>query len=137
MNLDIIRSELIRDEGMKLFPYRDTVGKLTIGVGRNLDDVGITQMEAAHLLDGDIQRTAEGLDKALGWWREIDEVRQRVLLNMAFNMGIAGLMGFKNTLAFIHEGKYQEAADGMLNSKWAKQVGQRAIRLAAMMRNGQ
>lgn len=137
MNLDTMRTELIRDEGMKLKPYRDTVGKLSIGVGRNLDDVGISQIEAAHMLDGDIQRTAASLDAELPWWRTLDEVRQRVVLNMAFNMGISGLMGFKNTLASMQAGKYDDAAAGMLASLWAKQVGQRAQRLAVMMQQGE
>lgn len=136
MNHDTMRAELIRDEGVKLKPYRDTVGKLTIGVGRNLDDVGISEAEAAHLLDGDIERTARALDKALPWWRNLDDVRQRVVLNMAFNMGINSLRRFKNTLAAIQAGKYEDAATGMLASKWAQQVGQRAQRLASMMRKG-
>lgn len=136
MNHDTMRAELIRDEGVKLKPYRDTVGKLTIGVGRNLDDVGISEAEAANLLDGDIERTARALDKALPWWRNLDDVRQRVVLNMAFNMGINSLRRFKNTLAAIQAGKYEDAATGMLASKWAQQVGQRAQRLASMMRKG-
>lgn len=128
-----MRSELIRDEAMRLKPYRDSVGKLTIGVGRNLDDVGISQVEAAQMLDSDIRRTADALDKALPWWRSLDEVRQRVILNMAFNLGVAGLLGFKNTLAAVQAGKYDDAAAGMLASKWARQVGDRARRLANMM----
>lgn len=136
MNYETMRAELIRDEGVKLKPYRDTVGKLTIGVGRNLDDVGISEAEAANLLDGDIERTARALDKALPWWRNLDDVRQRVVLNMAFNMGINSLRRFKNTLAAIQAGKYEDAATGMLASKWAQQVGQRAQRLASMMRKG-
>lgn len=136
MNLDIMRVELMRDEGVRLRPYLDTVGKLTIGVGRNLDDVGITQVEAAHMLDGDIQRTASELDTQLRWWRNLDETRQRVILNMAFNLGVSGLLKFKNTLAAMQAGKYADAAEGMLKSKWAEQVGQRAVRLANMMRGG-
>lgn len=136
MNLDAMRSELIRDEAMKLKPYRDSVGKLSIGVGRNLDDVGISQIEAAQMLDSDIRRTADALDKALPWWRGLDEVRQRVLLNMAFNMGVAGLLGFKHTLADVQAGNYDFAAAGMLASKWAGQVGDRAQRLANMMMKG-
>lgn len=136
MNLDAMRSELIRDEAMKLKPYRDSVGKLTIGVGRNLDDVGISQVEAAQMLDSDIRRTADALDKALPWWRGLDEVRQRVLLNMAFNMGVAGMLGFKHTLAAVQTGKYADAAAEMLDSKWAQQVGSRAQRLADMMIKG-
>lgn len=136
MNLDVMRAELMRDEGVRLKPYKDMVGKLTIGVGRNLDDVGITQVEAAHMLDGDIQRAASELDTQMRWWRNLDETRQRVLLNMAFNLGVSGLLKFKNTLAAVQAGKYADAAEGMLKSKWAEQVGQRAVRLANMMRGG-
>lgn len=134
MNISQMKVELIRDEGLKLKPYRDTVGKLTIGVGRNLDDVGISEAEAATLLESDIARTAKALDLNLPWWTTLSEERQRVLLNMAFNMGIAGLLGFKNTLAAIQAGKYEDAAKEMLTSKWAAQVGNRAQRLAQMMR---
>ena len=134
MNLQQMKAELIRDEGLKLKPYRDTVAKLTIGVGRNLDDVGISEAEAAFLLESDIARTSKALDAALPWWTTLSEERQRVLLNMAFNMGIQGLLGFKNTLAAIQAGKFEDAANGMLASKWAGQVGNRAQRLAQMMR---
>lgn len=134
MNIHQMKAELIRDEGLKLKPYRDTVGKLTIGVGRNLDDVGISEAEAATLLESDIARTAKALDLNLPWWITLSEERQRVMLNMAFNMGIRGLLGFKNTLAAIQAGKFEDAANGMLASKWAGQVGNRAQRLAQMMR---
>ena len=136
MNLTALKEELIRDEGLRLKPYRDTVGKLTIGVGRNLDDVGITKDEAMHLLECDIRRVKADLDLALSWWRGLDDVRQRALVNMAFNLGITRLMGFKNTLAAIRAGNYVDAAKGMLDSKWATQVGERATRLAAMMVEG-
>lgn len=136
MNRESMVAELMRDEGVKLKPYRDTVGKLTIGVGRNLDDVGISESEATVLLAGDIDRTASALDDAIPWWRSLDEVRQRVLLNMAFNMGVRSLLGFKNTLTAIQAGKYEDASAEMLSSKWAQQVGQRAQRLALMMRKG-
>lgn len=136
MNLTLMKIELMRDEGVRLRPYRDTVGKLTIGVGRNLDDVGIDEAEAEFLLEQDIARTATTLDAHLPWWQQLDEIRQRVLLNMAFNMGIASLLGFKNTLAAMQAGKYDDAAAGMLSSKWAQQVGPRAQRLAVMMQKG-
>ena len=132
-----LKIELTRDEGLRLKPYRDTVGKLTIGIGRNLDDVGISQDEAMHLLDNDIARTTAALDKAIPWWRSLNDVRQRVVVNMAFNLGVAGLLGFKNTLAAMQAGRYADAAGGMLASKWATQVGERAKRLAAMMAKGE
>jgi lysozyme len=131
-----LAAELFRDEDCKLKPYRDPVGKLTIGIGRNLDDVGISREEAEHLLHNDIAEVILDLDRALPWWRSLDEVRQRVLANMAFNMGIVKLGTFKNTLRFIQAGRYLEAAQAMLDSKWARQVGPRAERLAVMMRDG-
>lgn len=136
MNNDLLKSELKRDEGVRVKPYRDTVGKLTIGVGRNLDDVGISEAEADFLLETDIARAVASLDKNIPWWRALTDSRQRVLINMAFNMGIGSLLGFKNTLSMIQSGRYSEAADAMLESKWAKQVGDRANRLAEMMRIG-
>lgn len=128
-------AELIRDEGEKLKPYADTVGKLTIGVGRNLTDVGISQDECDLLLQNDVARSAAMLDRDLSWWRTLDPVRQRVMLNMAFNMG-GGLLTFVNTLAAVQKGDYNAAASGMLQSHWATQVGARAQRLADMMRTG-
>lgn len=137
MDIDLMRNELIRDEGIRSFPYKDTVGKLTIGVGRNLDSVGIHDDEAYLMLENDIHDAMHSLDKYLPWWRNLDEVRQRVLVNMCFNMGIAGLLGFKNTLAAIQAGRYTDAAAGMLASKWAGQVGARAQRLSEMMAKGE
>lgn len=137
MDINLMRKELIRDEGVRNYPYKDTVGKLTIGVGRNLDGVGIHDDEAYLMLANDIQDAMRSLDKHLPWWRELAEVRQRVLVNMCFNLGITGLLGFKNTLAMIKTGKYTEAAAAMLNSKWAGQVGARAQRLAEQMAKGE
>jgi lysozyme len=129
-------AELKRDEGVRLKPYVDTVGKTTIGVGRNLTDVGISDDECTMMLQNDIGRTTAALDRSLPWWRALDPVRQRVIVNMAFNMGMVGLLTFKNTLAAMQSGSYAAAAAGMLSSKWAVQVGARAERLADMMRTG-
>jgi lysozyme len=128
-------AELCRDEGVRLKPYLDTVGKTTIGVGRNLTDVGISQAECDALLENDIARITAWLDRNLPWWTGLDAVRQRVIVNMAFNMQ-GGLLSFVNTLAAMQRGDYATAANGMLASRWATQVGARATRLADMMRNG-
>lgn len=133
---DKLRADLIRDEGMVLKPYTDTVGKTTIGVGRNLTDVGLTEAEALMLLDHDIDAVMARLDNRLSWWRTLDEPRQRVLANMAFNMGVDGLLTFKGTLAFVQSGQYAAAASGMRHSLWATQVGRRAERLAKVMETG-
>ncbi|QQK04752.1 glycoside hydrolase family protein [Burkholderia anthina] len=131
----VLMPELTRDEGRRLKPYVDTVGKTTIGVGRNLTDVGISDAECDTMLSNDVDRTVAWLDRNLPWWRQLDSVRQRVIINMAFNMQ-GGLLTFTNTLAAMKRGDYAAAADGMLASKWAGQVGARATRLAAMMRSG-
>jgi lysozyme len=133
-----IKAQLVRHEGLRLKPYRCTAGKLTIGIGRNLDDRGISQKEAYVLLENDIQNCEKQLlDEIPEIYNGLDDVRKSVLLNMCFNLGIKGLLEFKNTLAFIAAGDWERAANGMLASKWAKQVGRRAIELSEMMRKGQ
>lgn len=154
-------AELTRDEGLRLKTYRCTAAKLTIGIGRNLDDVGIsgsearlfgcdtpaqalahvkrhgvTKLQAESLFANDIVGCERDLDRRLPWWRSLDDVRQRVLLNMCFNLGINRLLGFKNTLRMIQRREFEDAAAGMLASLWARQVGTRALRLSAMMRTG-
>lgn len=126
-----------RHEGLRLKPYRDTVGKLTIGYGRNLIDRGITQAEAECLLRNDLRDVTAGLDRVLPWWRGLDVVRRAVLVDMGFNLGVGGLAKFTNTLAAVQARDWEGAARGMLASKWAKQVGARAVRLAVMMRLGE
>jgi lysozyme len=154
MNMDAIISELELDEGVRLSPYRCTAGFLTIGVGRNLDTnkltaeelafVGhncrtkpITKEQSDYLLKNDIEKVCADLMKFLPWWAYLGDVRKRVLVNMAFNLGIAGLLKFENTLALIRSGSYAQAAAEMVKSKWAKQVGKRADRLANMMKTGE
>lgn len=131
-----LADELVRDEALRLKPYRDRKGKLTIGIGRNLDDVGITREEAFHLLANDIERAVVDLDQFVPWWRRVDDVRQRVLVNMCFNMGIGELLKFRRALAALEVGNYAETARQMLESEWANEVGDRATRLAEMMRSG-
>lgn len=131
----ILRLALTRDEGLRLKPYEDTTGHLTIGVGRNLTDVGISSDEAQMLLDHDIDRVVRMLDERIPWWGQLDPVRQRVLLNMGFNLGY-GLFQFRNTLAHVQRGEYTDAAEHMLDSLWSRQVGARALRLANAMRTG-
>jgi len=135
--MDRIKEQLIRHEGLRLKPYRCTAGKLTIGIGRNLDDCGISQSEAYVMLINDIMNCEKQLQaKIPDIYNGLDEVRKSVLLNMCFNLGINGLLGFKNTLAFVKAGDWERAANNMLVSCWAKQVGRRAIELSELMRKG-
>ena len=136
LDIDKLAEDLTRDEGCVLKPYLCTAGKLTIGVGRNLDDVGITAGEAAQLLENDMKSVVRELDAALPWWREMDEPRQRVLANMCFNLGLSRLLKFRKALAAMKAGDYDTAAKEMLDSRWAVQVKGRAKRLARIMRKG-
>lgn len=135
--MDRIKEQLVRHEGLRLKPYRCTAGKLTIGIGRNLDDCGITQSEAYVMLINDIMNCEKQLQASMpDIYNGLDEVRKSVLLNMCFNLGVSGLLGFKNTLALVKAGDWERAANNMLVSKWAKQVGRRAIELSELMRKG-
>ncbi|GAB3123810.1 hypothetical protein GCM10027256_18490 [Novispirillum itersonii subsp. nipponicum] len=131
-----LAADLRRDEAVRLLPYRCTAGKLTIGIGRNLDDVGISAEEAAVLLGNDIRRVLAGLDRQLPWWRGLSAGRQRALANMAFNLGLPRLLGFRQMLAALQAGQWEEAARQALDSKWAGQVGERADRIARLIREG-
>lgn len=137
MTRDQIRQQLIRDEGMRLKPYVDTTGHITIGVGRNLTDVGVTHGEALGMLDLDIDRASDALLVQCPWAVELDGARFGVLVNMMFNLGPSVFGQFKQTLRAVQEGRYQEAAQRMLQSKWAKQVGVRASRLSVQMATGE
>lgn len=137
MNEQRLYVDLRRDEGEKNKPYRDTVGKWTIGVGRNLDDVGLRADEMALMLKNDVANAVYHLDTNFPWWRQMTDARQNALVNMCFNMGIARLKGFVNMLAMLAKGSYDEAADEALKSKWASQVGSRAERIAAIFRKGE
>ena len=147
---DLLISDLIRDEGLRLSPYRDTKNYLTTGIGRCLDTnpltpeevafVGhdarrlpITEAQARYLCANDIKRVSLRLTRNLSWWSKQPEPIQRVLANMAFNLGVPGLMTFQNTLAAIQQGRYADAAKGMRSSLWARQVKGRAERLAQIV----
>lgn len=134
--MDIIE-QLRRDEGVRNKPYTDTVGKLTIGVGRNLTDNGLSDTEINVLLHNDVGDITNELQTRLPWFNSLDPVRQAVLINMGFNMGFKGLDGFPKMLAATVQGNWEEAATEMLDSQWSKQVGDRATRLAKQMTTGE
>ena len=133
---DALRQQLRQHEGWKQFPYRDTVGKLSIACGRNLDDRGLSDDEIAYLLNNDINECFRQLDASFPWFFALDVVRQRVLVDLCF-MGIGKLRGFKKMLAAIERKDWETAADELLASRYADQVGQRAVTLAAMLDTGQ
>lgn len=151
--LDIyeISQRLILHEGLRLQPYRCIKGRLTIGVGRNLDSNplsseeksvlgdwkhGITTQEAMYLLRNDILKINTLLKKHIKFFSKLDDERQYALIDMAFNMGIGGLLQFKKMLKAIEQKKFNQAADECLNSQYAKITKKRAIRIAEVIRNG-
>jgi len=138
--IDNLTEQLRRDEGEVLTAYADSLSYLTIGVGRLIDKRkggGITPEESAYLLGNDIRRKTAEVIKALPWAERLDPVRFAVLVNMAFQLGTDGLLGFKNTLAMVQRGDYAGAAAGMLQSLWAKQTPERAKRLSMQMKTGE
>jgi lysozyme len=133
-------AELERDEGRVLHAYADSLGYLTIGIGRLIDKRrggGISNAEADLLKMNDIAKVRAGLDAKLPWWRSLDPVRQRAIQNMAFQLGLTGLLGFRATLAAVKDGDFVRAAANMRRSKWAKQTPARAERVIRMMEKGE
>lgn len=135
LKLPVLIADLKLDEGLRLKPYHDSEGVLTIGYGRNLDDVGISQDEAESMLAADAAAAEAELDRVLPWWRELPEPAQRGLANMAFNLGLPRLSRFKKMIAALRRRDFNAAADEALDSKWAGQVGDRAVRIADMYRS--
>jgi lysozyme len=128
---------LKRDEGERLKPYRCTAGKLTIGVGRNLEDTGISQDESDYLLANDISRVTVEITRHLPWALKLDDARFNVLLSMVFQMGMGGVLRFKKFLNALQSGDYVKASIEMLDSKWAQHDSPaRAKRLSDVMRSG-
>ena len=125
---------LERDEGLRLRPYLDTATppRLTIGIGRNLTDRGISRDEAQVLLQNDIDECLADLEP-LPWFQALSDIRQRVICAMRFNVGMKGLLTFEKMIWHLERGRYTSAAREMIESRWAKQVKSRADRLAVMM----
>lgn len=134
-NKNILMDELIIDEGERLKMYKDSVDIWTIGVGRNIQERGISKDESRLMLSNDLNdsvRSAEGFS----WYEELSPIRKRVIVNMIFNMGLPRFKKFKKTIFWIKKGKYNIASAEMLDSLWAEQVGVRAKRLSKMMHKG-
>ena len=128
--------ELKRDEGVVLTLYKCSAGKNTIGVGRNVDDRGITEDESDYLLGNDIDLCVDELENNFTWYKNLSDARQRVLVNMCFNLGLTRLLGFKKFLAALEAEDWDRAAEEMLDSKWAVQVGPRSTRLRDLLLEG-
>ena len=131
--------QLKRHEGVRTHAYQCTANMTTVGVGRNIDEdggLGLSVDEIEFLLKNDIKRCKQELI-TLPWFPEIDSVRQDALINLCFNLGITRLLGFKNALNAMSVGDYEKAAEEFLDSRWAVQVGNRALDVAHMIRTGE
>lgn len=134
--LEIVKTQLRIDEGDRSKPYRDTVGKTTIGVGRNLDDVGLREDEISLMLNNDVAVAEIACDGLFPSFKTLSDNRKAVLINLAFNIGMERLAGFHDMRNAIAAGEFDKAADAMMDSRWAQQVGDRAVRLEKLMRDG-
>lgn len=134
-----LRKQLKRHEGVRFYPYEDSVGKTTIGVGRNLDDRGLTSNEIEKLLDTDVLLAYADATAWLGLhtFFELNEARQLVILDMTFNMGYTTISQFKKLKAALVAHDYAEAVKEMEDSKWCRQVGKRCTTLKNMMLTGE
>lgn len=127
-------------EGVKSHAYQCTAGKWTIGVGRNIDEeggLGLSEEEINVLLINDVERVKNELTAAYFWFPALDEVRQAAMIDMCFNLGLSRLRGFVKAIEAMSRQQYDNAADEFLDSRWASQVGQRAIRVTEMIRTGE
>lgn len=145
-----LRTDVMGAEGFRQFPYLDCCGKpwrdcqcvkkgkLTIGFGRNLDDVGISTLEGEVLLDHDLYTAESHAGKAFDWFGACSELRQRAVVELVFNLGIVGFKGFRQTIAAIKAKQFKAASLHLLDSLWATQVGEtRSSRIARYLRDGE
>ena len=128
------KERIKQHEGFRGKPYRCTAGKLTIGYGRNIENNGITEAEASFLLDNDLKRCEAECRQAFSWFDNLDDIRQGVIVEMDFNLGLKKFKGFRKMLTACEKQDYELAAREMLDSLWARQVGQRAETLADLMK---
>jgi lysozyme len=131
---------LRRHEGVETHAYKCTAGKITIGVGRNIDPaggIGLSDDEIEMMLENDAARCAEELGREFQWFSGLDDVRRDAMIDLCFNIGITSLRNFKMANAAMAEDDYDKAADEYMDSKWASQVGNRAKEICAMIRTGE
>lgn len=130
--MDTLINRIKKHEGFRVKPYRCSAGKLTVGYGRNLDDKGISAEEAELMLLHDVNESSDAASQ-FTWFRRLDNVRQGVIIEMIFNLGLPRFLGFKKMIQALRDEDYQEASIQMMDSKWARQVKGRAIMLANIM----
>ena len=126
---------LIKHEGMRHYAYKDTEGHLTIGVGRNLDAIGISEEEALLMLSSDYDRCVVAASK-YSWYSKLDNKRKQVIISMIFNLGASAFRDFKRMIGALEKLDFDKASQEMLSSSWSAQVKKRAVELSRMMKEG-
>lgn len=134
MNMARLRETITRHEGSRLDMYQDTLGIWTIGVGHNIQEKGISPKVMEIMLQEDLEEAISELKRSVSFFSRMPEQVQEALVNLSFNMGIPRLMQFRNTLAYLRDGEFGSAADELLDSRYAEQVGHRALEVADMIR---
>tara|TARA_R100001126_G_scaffold79250_1_gene47672 strand:+ start:132 stop:542 length:411 start_codon:yes stop_codon:yes gene_type:complete len=130
MDYTRLSKQLLYHEGIRLKPYRCSADKLTIGIGRNIEDVGITEEEAFYLLNNDIKKVVEQCQRNFEWFDGLNDLRKEAIVNLVFNMGFGKFLQFKKTIKHIENEEFELAGAELLDSRYARQVGQRAIDVA-------
>ena len=133
MDYERLKKQLVIHEGLKLKPYHCSANKLTIGVGRNIEEVGITESEAMYLLENDIVNVEAQCRAKFTWFDTLSDLRKEAIINLVFNMGLSTFCKFKKTIAHLEKGEYELAGTELLDSNYARQVGQRSVRVANMI----
>ena len=134
MDMVRLRETITRHEGSRLQMYQDSLGIWTIGVGHNIQEKGISPKVMELMLDEDLEEAISELKRSVSFFSKMPQQVQEALVNLRFNMGIPRLMQFKKTLALLREGDFESAADELLDSRYAEQVGRRALEIADMIR---
>ena len=138
--MDMLLAMLKRHEGVETHAYECSEGKVTVGVGRNIDQaggMGLSEDEIDYLLQNDVERVVKELAAEYPWFSDLDDVRRDAMVDISFNLGATRLRLFKRALTAMETGNYKEAATEFLDSKWAKQVGSRALELTDMISSGE
>ena len=133
MDYDRLKKQLVVHEGLELKPYKCTANKTTIGVGRNIEEVGISEDEAMYLLDNDIKNVVAQCQATFSWFDGLSDIRKEAIVNLVFNMGLSTFCKFKKTISYIEQGLYELAGTELLDSNYARQVGQRSVDVANMI----
>jgi len=133
MDYDRLKKQLVVHEGLELKPYKCTANKTTIGVGRNIEEVGISEDEAMYLLENDIKNVVAQCQATFSWFDDLTDIRKEAIVNLVFNMGLSTFCKFKNTISYLEQGLYELAGTELLDSNYARQVGQRSVDVANMI----